>query len=124
MIKLTNKVFNNLNFVETIQKIYRTELPAKDSYRLYKVLKILTERSKEYDEIKLKLLNETGNRSSEDEWQFDSKDNAERFKKEFDELLSIEFDLTEEKIKYPESLSLSPYEMELVEDIFDYSNLE
>lgn len=124
MIKIKNEMFNNVEFLETVKKIYRTELPAKDSYRLMKILKALNERSREYDEIKNKVVNECGYETEEGQWKFKTDEDFQRFQTQFNELLDIDVELFTDKIPCPNGLVLSPFEMELMEDILDYGELD
>ncbi len=125
MIKVKNEIFNNLEFIKTVKKIYRQELPAKDSYKLLNILKELTVKSDNYNTIKNKILEETGYPSKEENnWQFESDDKFNKFQKQFNDLLDVEIVLQIDKIKCPESLLLSPYEMQLLEDFFDYGELD
>lgn len=125
MIKVKNEIFNNLEFIKTVKKIYRQELPAKDSYKLLNILKELTVKSDNYNTIKNKILEETGYPSKEENnWQFESDEKFNKFQKQFNDLLDVEIVLQIDKIKCPESLLLSPYEMQLLEDFFDYGELD
>lgn len=122
-IKLKNEVFNNLEFIETVKKIYRSELSAKQAYTLFKTLKKLNEYAREYNEVRDKLLLQYAS-LNDDSWTFESGDKMNSFEKEFNDLLEIEFDLGCDKIQYPIDLNISPYEMELMECLFDYKHLE
>ena len=125
-IVLKNFCFNNLEFVETVKKIYRSELPSSDAYRLFKMLKELNEKASEFSEIKNKILEETAkpDKDNEGSWNFNDKESSEKFQTEFESLLDIEFTLNTDKINYPKTLNISPYEMELMEVLFNYEGLD
>lgn len=125
MIKFTNTIFNNEGFMKTLEKINSSsELPAKVAYQFFRMSKALDERNQAFQSVRLKLLEKYGTKDeTTGNFQVEG-ESLDTFKTEFDDLITEEFELEFSKIKYVESLNLSPIEMFAVENIFDYSELE
>lgn len=129
MIKLKNYVFQNTQFTETITKINNSEnLPVKTAYWINKLTKELADRAKDYEEIRIKLLEKHGNEQVDEEGNSTGsyhieKENMDVFTTDFTELLEQEFEMSLKKAEYPEELSLTPLQLGLVEDIFNLENL-
>lgn len=125
MIELKNEVFINEEFIKAVRTINSSdEMSAKAAYWFNRFSKELQERSKDFDEIKQKLLEKYG-KLNEEKGHYDiEKDNVNEFTKQFEELLTQQFEINLTKILFPETIKISPYQIELLEDIFDFSTLE
>ena len=125
MIKLKNEVFENQLFFETIRKINDSEeMSAKDAYWFNRFTKELKPLLESYEEVRTKLLKKYGKESTNQEGSsIIEKDNIEKFQTEINSLNSQIASLTIAKINYPEDLKLSPKQMSLMEDIFNFDNL-
>jgi hypothetical protein len=124
-MKLTNAIFNDTKFFESVRKINDfSGFSAKDAYRLHRLSKELTTRAEAYNTIRTKLLEKHGTKDEEaGQFKFDPS-KAREFESEFNDLLSIEFELDFNKIPFPDDLVLSPSEINSVEWLFDFSEFE
>ncbi len=131
-LTLKNEVFNNVKFIDTISKISNsTELSPKMTYMFYRLGKELMERSQEYEAVRTKLLEKYADENKENPGMYDvGKENYPAFKQDFDELLSLDFEISfqqltpEVSLKLIKILKLSANEMVAVEELFDYSKLD
>lgn len=126
MIKIKNEIFENRIFIDTVRKINDSEdLTAKDSYWFNRFSKELSQRMADYEDIRNKLLRKYGHESLEAPGSFTiEKENTVDFLKESGELGSEIITIELERIVYPENLNLTPNQIGVMENIFDFSNLE
>ncbi len=124
MIKLTNEIFAGEEFVKTIKKINESnDMSPKEAYQFRNIYKKLIEKSTDYDAIRQKLLDEHGTLNDE-KTQYSFKNDAlKNFQDGVKSLVSIEFEVDIEPMLFPVELKLSPAEMDIVDDFFDYSSL-
>ena len=123
MIKIENSVFEDRQYLKTLTKINNLDLHITDAYRISRLVKKLDELSTEYNEFKKKLTDKYGTVDG-DEVRIE-KENIEVFSKEFNELLKIEHDLEMELLPIPKSMeeSVSPSDLNVIENFFDLSSL-
>ena len=125
MMKFTNTVFNNANFMKTLEKINDSEgLPGKVAFGFYLLSKKLDERNQAFHKIRIKLLEKYGTPDENKENYSVEGENLPVFQAEFTDLMNEPFEFDFEKFPYEESLNLTPAEMYAMESIFDYSNFE
>jgi len=115
-MKLKNIVFTN-GFVQSYQKLLDKELPISLSYNIAKSVKDINEKSKLFEELKIKLYKKYGD---EKDGQIKIKDNnLLKFQNELDELLNIEEEYNIEKIEFKidSLIELSAKDILLLEDV-------
>ncbi len=125
-MKISNTLFENKQYVETITKIHKSDqLSVMDAYRINRLVKKLNELNTEYRELKNKLLEQFGTPGEEGQFKIES-ENKEPFMKEFQELLSIEHDLETEKLAFPNKIEdgISSADLNIMEMFFDLSGLD
>lgn len=129
-ITLKNVVFTNEKFMETIKEINESkDLAPKDSYNFFLLVQEIENYIKAFESTRIKLVQKYGTENEEKtekegvSYSF-TPENMEVFSADFNELLNQTFDLQFEKIKYPETLVLSPSQLAATKDIFDFSALE
>lgn len=123
-MKLKNVIFHNINFMVTLSKINDCDMPPKVAYQFFVLSKDLMERFRQYEQVRMKILEKHGELNKEEQRFAISNEKLEAFEKDFNELLQLKFDITlEEKIPYPKELNLSPSQILFFDDIMDFSNL-
>lgn len=125
MIRLKNEVFGRNDFYNTLKKINESDaMNAKDAYWFNRFFKELRERIVDYEEIKGKLLNKYGSANEDNPTMFTiPKDNIQQYSDEISSLNEQVVKIEMDRIVYPENIQLSPEQMSLTEDIFDFSAL-
>lgn len=126
MIRIKNEVFENNLFIDTIRKINDSEnLTAKDAYWFNRFSKELAQRMTDYEDIRTKLLKKYGVESPDTPGSFTiEKENTVDFLKDSNELGSEIITIKLEQIVYPENLKLTPNQIGVMENIFDFSILK
>lgn len=127
-IEITNAIFENLQFSETLGKVNESPMGAKDAYWVNRIVKKIQEHGKHYIESKDKLINEHKSEiqpENIEEGQVEiDPDKRENLMKEMDELINIKIEIPFDKRPFPDKLELTPAEIGAVELLFDMSSLE
>ena len=126
-MKITNVIFENKQYFETIGKIHKSDqLSVMDAYRINRLVKKLNELNKEYDELKKKIFDQYGKPGEEEGTYEIGKENREAFAGEFNDLLSIEHDLETERLAFPSKLEdgISATDLNIMEMFFDLSTIK
>ena len=127
-LKLKNTIFENTNFFTAVNKVINHDkISIADAYRINKIIKQLKEFEKEYQEMKLQVLNKYGDADTENEGYFVvPPENKEDFQKEISEVLNIENDFGVEKPPFPSKIQdgIAVADINELELIFDFSNIE
>ena len=126
-MKIKNVIFENKQYFETIGKIHKSDqLSVMDAYRINRLVKKLNELNTEYDELKMKVLEQYGTPGEEEGTVEIGKENREAFAGEYNDLLGIEHDLETEMLAFPNKIKdgLSATDLNIIELFFDLSELE
>ena len=109
MIELTNMIFADKNFQETLNKINNCEgLSSNFIYFFMDLQEEYVKRGKLFDASKLKLLNEYGEKIEGKEERYKVlPENVQIFEEKFSDLLNIQFELNMDEIEYEEILQFS-----------------
>lgn len=125
-MKISNSLFENKQYFETINKIHSSDqLSVMDAYRINRLVKKLNELNEEYMELKNKLFTQYGT-PGEEEGQFVVEgDSREEFLKEFNELLNIEHDLETEMLSWPNKIEdgFSATDLNILEMFFNIDEM-
>lgn len=130
MLELKNELFMTSEFPEAIKKILACDsLSPKVALKWLRAAKEIEAQNKLYDEVRIRLLSKYGTQMKDDKGNFNGSysiipDNIPTFSKEFNELCEQTFTINYEKMEYPADLKLSPLQMNLMEEFFDFSTLE
>ena len=126
-MKIRNQLFESKQYFETIGKIHESDkLSVMDAYRINRLVKKLNELSKEYMELKNKLLEHYGKPGEKKGTHVVEGENREEFTAEFSDLLNIEHDLEMERLPFPNKIKdgFSALDLDIMETFYDLSGLE
>ena len=123
MIKLKNYVFVNPDFGETLKEIYNTKVPVRAAYNLVKLFESLESREKEFNKVRQELLDAYGTLDEQKgQYHFEG-ENAQKFRAELEELLKVEYEIDAKPVSLPDSIELSPSQIQAIEEVIDMSDL-
>ena len=118
-----------LNIKPLLQNLANTEMPAKDAFKVLKVLKAVDKEYEIVHEARLKLLESYAEKDAAGQWKVDSNgnvtipvDSIEAFNKEQYDLLSTALSLNCDKLSISllENLQFSPKALLDLEDFIDF----
>ena len=120
-ITLKNRIFGNIIFHGTLKEIANSKLNAVAAFKINRLIKLIDTKSEDYQEIRIKLCKELGEESDDKQrFSFPDEKNREKFVKEMEELGKLDIKLDIEKIKFPESIELTPIQIGTIEDLFTF----
>ena len=126
-MKITNIIFENKQYFETLAKIHNSDqLSVIDAYRINRLVKKLNNIQDEFSKLKQKILIKYGTPASEIEGSYEiSLENRESFNTEYSELINIEHDLEIEMLEFPSlKEGISAADLNIMEKFFDLSGFE
>lgn len=107
MIKTKLKTI--LNAQGAIQKLSEQSLPIVVSYRITKMIKVLSDELMTYEKHRIELCQKYGHAiEGKNEYQIDK---MEEFEKELLSLWNMDIELSVEKISLPKTLAMSPKDL-------------
>lgn len=119
-MKVTLKLGEIVASAETLKVVAATKMPVKTSYRLNKMLRLVSKEVKIYEEEKGKVFEEYGESAGEGLLQIkeEHKDDA---KKELDTLLDqdVELDLPDVSLDDLGNLQVTPLELQVLEPLLN-----
>jgi len=123
-MKLTNLCFVN-GFTPAFMKLTKLDLPVSTSFRLKSILWQLKVQETLFNESRQELINKYSEKDENwkpaltEDWKGIKIEKIEEFNKEFNDLVSIEFEVISEKIKLNDDIKLSVADIEALEPILD-----
>jgi len=126
-MKIKNTIFENKQYIKTIEKIHNSDqLSIMDAYRINRLVGKLSELQEEYGEIKKKIFDQYGTLNEEKGTITISAEDRAGFNTEYNDLLDIEHDLETEKLSFPNKIEdgFSSADLNVLETFFDLSGLE
>ncbi len=118
-IILKNGLFGNPTFHGALREIANSKLHAVTAFKINKLVKAIRVKITDYEEIRTKLCKELGEETEDKKgFSFPDKKNRDKFEKEMDELDSLDIKFDIEKIKFPNSIELTPIQIGAIEDLF------
>ena len=126
-MKIKNGIFENKQYIKTIEKIHSSDqLSIMDAYRINRLVGKLSELQEEYGEIKKKIFDQYGTLNEEEGTITISAEDRAGFNTEYNDLLDIEHDLETEKLPFPNKIEdgFSATDLNVLETFFDLSGLE
>ncbi len=122
-MRLKNEIFAN-GFIDALNKLIEQRLPISQAFKLRKLAKELSEKQKVYEEARVALVNQYGEKK--ENGSLNTSENGtvplidvEGFNKDFMELLSIEEKYEVSKIKLDESVEISTKDLAVLELILE-----
>lgn len=119
-MKVTLKLGAVVASADTLRVVAATKMPVKTSYRLNKMLRLVSKEVKIYEEEKGKVFEELGESAGEGLLQI-KEENKEEAKKALDELLDqdVELDIPDVTIDDLGNLQVSPLELQALEPLLN-----
>ena len=120
-MKYKNEILMNPKFMETLQKCNEFEdWPPKAAYWFNRFVKKMASANEDFNDVRNKLIKKYGEETEEGTKVAEV--HIPAFSTAMGELMGEEFEIEDVKpIKFPLELKLSPFEIGLVEEIFDMS---
>lgn len=117
MIKI--KLHTLVEAREPLQNLSTKELPLKTSYKLAKAIKKVNDELTFFEEERFKLCKKYG-KLDETSTAYEVEDaNMPKFKQEYVELLNIEVELDCEKVLLPDSISIKPIDLLILDGLVE-----
>lgn len=121
IITFKNGLFGNPTFHGTLRDVANSKLHAVTAFKINKLVKAIRAKTTDYEEIRTKLCNELGEETEDKKgFTFPDEKNREKFSKEMDELDDLDIKIDIEKIKFPNSIELTPLQIGTIEDLFTF----
>ena len=118
-ITLKNGLFGNPAFIGTLREVANSKMHAVAASRINTLIKLMKTKSEDYQEIKIKFCKELGEETKDKKgYSFPDEKNREEFLKEMDDLDNLDIKIDIEKIKFPDSIDITPIQSGLIEDLF------
>ena len=120
-ITLKNGLFGNQTFHGALMEVSNSKLKAVTAFRINNLMKIVKTKAEDYQEIRVRLCKELGEETEDKKgYTFKDEKNRDKFEKEMDELDNLDIKIDLEKIKFPESIELTPIQIGTIEDLFTF----
>lgn len=126
---ITVKISELLNSTEVLQKLSRTDLKAKPSWKVARLLKSADVEIQEFNDTRLKLIQKYGQKDENGELVTDADGNCQiiqesiaQFSSELNELLNTDVEINADRIRIEdiEHLDFTPAEMSILEPFIDF----
>ena len=127
MIKLT--ISELLNSTEVLQRLSKTDLKARLSWQVARLLKAADEEIQSFNETRMNLVKKYGEKDENGELITDDQNNCKipnestlEFSNQLNELINTEVEINANKIKIAdiENLDFTPAEMNMLEPFVDF----
>lgn len=93
-MKLKNQIFLNDQFIQSVNKIASSRIPAISAFKLLKVIKVLEQENATFTTAKNNLIHKYGTPKENGSVAIDpSSENYQEFAKEFQEIIDLEFEI-------------------------------
>lgn len=119
VIMLKNGLFGNPTFHGILREVANSKLHVVTAFKINKLIKLINTKAEDYQEIRTKLCKELGEETEDKKgFTFPDEKNREKFSKEMDELDKLDIKLDFEKINFPNSIELTPAQIDTIEGLF------